>query len=181
MIGEREASVKGGWGFGWTYLMLDGTRRLSSVSWQKRITGSWDHRVEQGGTAAACRGSSARRGSPPCRRQVVCRLYLAGYAVECGLKACVAKLTNLHDFPDKQFAANVFTHDINKLVEFARLRPQLDSDIAANQALRANWGIAKDWSEKARYQQNSEALARSLFQAVIDNANGVLPWIKSHW
>jgi HEPN domain-containing protein len=27
--------------------------------------------------------------------------YLAGYAVECGLKACIAKLTNLNDSPTK--------------------------------------------------------------------------------
>jgi len=25
--------------------------------------------------------------------------YLCGYAVECGLKACIAKLSRLHDFP----------------------------------------------------------------------------------
>jgi HEPN domain-containing protein len=27
--------------------------------------------------------------------------YLAGYAVECGLKACIAKLTRAEDFPIK--------------------------------------------------------------------------------
>jgi hypothetical protein len=31
--------------------------------------------------------------------------YLAGYAVEFALKACIAKLTNQHDFPDKDFDA----------------------------------------------------------------------------
>ena len=36
--------------------------------------------------------------------------YLAGYAVECALKACIAKLTDRHDFPDKNFAAKCFTH-----------------------------------------------------------------------
>lgn len=29
--------------------------------------------------------------------------YLAGYAIECALKACIAKLTAQHDFPDKNF------------------------------------------------------------------------------
>jgi hypothetical protein len=32
--------------------------------------------------------------------------YLAGYAVECALKACIAKLTNLHDFPPKSLSEN---------------------------------------------------------------------------
>ena len=30
--------------------------------------------------------------------------YLAGYAVECALKACVAKQTREHDFPDRKSA-----------------------------------------------------------------------------
>lgn len=30
--------------------------------------------------------------------------YLAGYAIECALKACIAKRTRRHDFPDKEFA-----------------------------------------------------------------------------
>ena len=30
--------------------------------------------------------------------------YLAGYAVECAIKACIAKLTGMHDFPrDRDF------------------------------------------------------------------------------
>ena len=33
--------------------------------------------------------------------------YLAGYAVECALKACIAKRTKKHDFPDKDFAKRV--------------------------------------------------------------------------
>jgi len=27
--------------------------------------------------------------------------YLAGYAIECGLKACIAKTVNQYDFPSK--------------------------------------------------------------------------------
>ena len=42
--------------------------------------------------------------------------YLAGYAVECALKACIAKLTDRHDFPDKNFAAKCFTHKAKELV-----------------------------------------------------------------
>jgi len=38
--------------------------------------------------------------------------YLAGYTVECGLKACVAKLTTPESFPDKELANAVYTHDL---------------------------------------------------------------------
>jgi HEPN domain-containing protein len=33
--------------------------------------------------------------------------YLAGYAVECALKACIAKKTREHDFPAKSLLKNV--------------------------------------------------------------------------
>jgi hypothetical protein len=44
--------------------------------------------------------------------------YLAGYAIECGLKACIAKLTELHDFPDKDFVNKSYTHKIDVLMIF---------------------------------------------------------------
>ena len=55
------------------------------------------------------------------------------------------------------------------------------SDTQANPVLGANWMIAKDWNETARYQQWSEPQARKLFAAVTDLTNGVLPWIMDHW
>ena len=46
--------------------------------------------------------------------------YLAGYSVECALKACIAKQTARYDFPDKSKANDSFVHDLKKLagVEF---------------------------------------------------------------
>ena len=38
--------------------------------------------------------------------------YLAGYAVECGLKACIAKRTREHDYPDKKLVNKSYTHDV---------------------------------------------------------------------
>lgn len=111
--------------------------------------------------------------------------YLAGYAVECGLKACIAKLTNQHDFPDdfphKELAQRCHTHKIEVLVEVAGLALQRKTDVDANPTLGANWLLVKDWDEKARYQPWTEPQARRLFVAVIDATNGVLPWIKGHW
>jgi HEPN domain-containing protein len=107
--------------------------------------------------------------------------YLAGYAVECGLKACIAKLINQHDFPDKEFAQKCYTHKIETLVEVAGLGLQRKSDAASNSALGSNWLIAKDWDEKARYQHWTEPQAREMISAVTDTKSGVLPWIKGHW
>lgn len=107
--------------------------------------------------------------------------YLAGYAVECGLKACIAKLTNQHDFPDKELAQRCFTHKIEVLVEAAGLVLQRKTDVAVNPTMGANWLLVKDWDEKARYQPWTEPQARKLFVAVTDTTNGVLPWIKGNW
>ncbi len=109
--------------------------------------------------------------------------YLSGYAVECALKACIARQTNLHDFPDKILAEKAYTHDLIWLLDLAGLRLPLQqaTTLAANSNLGINWQHVKDWSERARYQQKTEAQARRLYQAVIDPTNGVPQWIKSHW
>jgi HEPN domain-containing protein len=109
--------------------------------------------------------------------------YICGYAVECALKACIARQTNLHDFPDKAVAQKSYTHDLLVLLDLAglKLQLQLDTTRAANPDLGTNWEFVKNWNERARYQQKTEAQARELYQAVTDNANGVLQWIKGHW
>lgn len=38
--------------------------------------------------------------------------YLAGYAVECALKACIARGTQRHEFPDKKTVDASHTHNL---------------------------------------------------------------------
>jgi HEPN domain-containing protein len=110
--------------------------------------------------------------------------YLAGYAVECGLKACVVVYVERNAdvvFREKRYSEDRWTHDIEKLVALAGLKAQRDADIAANTVLRDNWLIVKQWSEIARYESRTQLEAEDLYQAVTDTANGVLPWIRNHW
>ena len=107
--------------------------------------------------------------------------YLAGYAVECALKACIARLTKEYDFPDKDRVLKSYSHDIEALVRVASLTGLSAADTAANPIREGNWKIVKDWDEQARYQRWTEAEARRLFAAVMDPTNGVLPWILGHW
>jgi HEPN domain-containing protein len=58
--------------------------------------------------------------------------YLAGYAVECGLKACFARSVREHDFPDRDRAPRVFTHKLRELVKLARLEAELSAAQEAN-------------------------------------------------
>src|SRR5260370_20629525 len=70
--------------------------------------------------------------------------YLAGYAVECALKACIARRYAEHDWPEKQFVADSHTHNIMALVKLAGLEPERAVDATANVALGANWQVVKD-------------------------------------
>jgi HEPN domain len=108
--------------------------------------------------------------------------YLAGYAVECGLKACIAKLTNQYDFaPKPKFIHDHYSHEIEKLVKTAGLTAQRDADAATDPDLQAKRGVVKDWTEETRYERKTQAQAQRLIATVTDPAHGVLPWIKHRW
>jgi HEPN domain-containing protein len=110
--------------------------------------------------------------------------YVAGYAVECGLKACV--LVRLAAAPEvifetKKFSENCWTHSALELVKLAGLEAVRATDAAANPALLKNWLTVKDWSEKARYQAVSHQKAKKLYAAITDKPNGVMQWIRARW
>ena len=110
--------------------------------------------------------------------------YLAGYAVECGLKACV--LVRIVAEPEvifeiKKFSENCWTHNLLDLVKLAGLEPIRVADIAANRALHKNRQAVKDWNERVRFQTASHHKAKQLYRAITDNTNGVMQWIRVHW
>ena len=108
--------------------------------------------------------------------------YLAGYAVECALKACIAKLTKDHDFPPpRKVVEDCYTHNIETLVKAAGLDIERRDAINNDTDLGENWSIVKDWTEASRYNRQSEEDARKLFEAITNTASGVLPWIKARW
>ena len=109
--------------------------------------------------------------------------YLAGYAVECGLKACIMVHIEASGaiFQDKNYSEKCWTHDLEKLLALANLKPILDVDTAANSALSTNWAAAKDWKETSRYQQKTQAEAQAMYDAVANNPDGVLAWIRIRW
>ena len=108
--------------------------------------------------------------------------YLAGYAVECGLKSCIiAYLMKTDDFPDKRFSEQCWTHDLERLVALAGLGPTLAADLAADAELKENWIIVKGWNESSRYDFASKAEAKGMIEAVADARHGVLSWIKLRW
>lgn len=107
--------------------------------------------------------------------------YLAGYAVECALKSCLAKKTREHDFPDKKLVNDSHTHDLAKLLQLAELKIDLDAAMQGNSAMQSSWDAIQDWSETSRYERRSLQDAVDLLQAIEDQTGGLLPWIKLRW
>ena len=107
--------------------------------------------------------------------------YLCGYAIECGLKAYIAKKTKRYDFPDKKTVIDSYKHDLSSLVGTAGLELKLDKEIEKNSKFEVNWGIVKDWSVVSRYEKHNEKEARDLFSAVSNKKDGVFQWIKKYW
>ena len=107
--------------------------------------------------------------------------YLAGYAVECALKACIAKGVRAEDFPDRKLTNDSYTHDLTLLARTAGVTGLIAAEEKADAVFKENWFTVRDWGETARYAQWSEQVARDLFDAVADPQHGVLTWIRNHW
>ena len=108
--------------------------------------------------------------------------YLAGYAVECALKACVIVHLMVSDrFPERRFSEQCWTHNLDQLLGLAGLEIVFDGDAASDPNLRTNWRTVKDWKETSRYTRSTRNEARLLYDAITDKKHGVLPWIKSRW
>jgi HEPN domain-containing protein len=107
--------------------------------------------------------------------------YLAGYVVECALKACIAKRTKAGDFPDISTVRASYTHDLDDLVRVAGLELERDRLVRENRVFALNWGLVKDWTEASRYSLQGKEQAEALIAAVSQRGPGILSWLRNHW
>ena len=107
--------------------------------------------------------------------------YMSGYIIEYALKACIAKRTQQHQFPDKRTADASHTHRLEDLLRVAQLADVHRAEIRANLIFEANWNLVKDWSEQSRYRKHSREAAEAILSAISDRKHGVLKWIKQYW
>jgi HEPN domain-containing protein len=107
--------------------------------------------------------------------------YLAGDAVELGLKAILARKFVADEIPDRDLVIKIYTHDLKSLVTQAGLDPDLKDRMAVDDRFSANWEIVRSWNERARYVINTDENARALLEAVSHQTSGVFPWIQAHW
>jgi HEPN domain-containing protein len=106
--------------------------------------------------------------------------YLAGYSIECALKACFAKGVKRFDFPDKN-VKTVFTHKLTDLVVLAGLKDELLSATQTNLKFAIGWELVGKWTEESRYSLRTKDDAGAIIEVITRAKNGVLPWIKRRW
>jgi HEPN domain-containing protein len=102
--------------------------------------------------------------------------YLAGYAIELGLKACIAKAFQPDTIPTKAFVNAVHTHDLATLVKLAGLAKELD-DAKQDPLFAARWGLVSKWDEESRYEIRDNIAAVTL----VGCCQEVLTWIRPYW
>ena len=106
--------------------------------------------------------------------------YLAGYAVECALKACFGRKMKKHVIPDKKLIHDIYTHECKELVRLAELGKELDSR-CRDVSFAANWHVVTQWNPEIRYGFADEHASGELLNAITDRKNGVMKWIREHW
>ena len=104
--------------------------------------------------------------------------HAGGLALECALKARIAKLRQAEEFPDKELAQRAWKHDPTELLKVAELSGLLDS---ASGAVQTNWATVKDWKAESRYTHSVNPATVIAFLDALDHpTDGVLPWLRSH-
>lgn len=97
--------------------------------------------------------------------------YLAGYAVECGLKALLTNELDSFRMPQKSEVTKAHTHDVQELAKQCGLMPTSDKSV------RVEWSIVSAWSEGSRYETHLAPRAREMVEA----ADAVLNWLALKW
>ena len=107
--------------------------------------------------------------------------YLLGYAVECALKAIIAKKVKQYDFPDRKLANDSHSHKISELAIVAEISEDLTDKEAHDEEFKSHRKIAKDWSEKVRYDHGLKLdIVHNFFNAVLNEKSGVLTCLKKY-
>jgi hypothetical protein len=107
--------------------------------------------------------------------------YLAGYSIECGLKACIAKQINSHEIPSKSFVNEFYVHDLERLIKLAGIGPDHTDKLNSDSEFKINWSIVQKWTEAARYKEWTEIEANELYNAINNLKGGVLSWLQQYW
>src|SRR5437588_5342891 len=100
--------------------------------------------------------------------------YLTGLALECALKACIARSSEQYDFPELKRVQDSWNHDLTKLLGTAGLNEEYAKKSRNAPQFEANWRTAKDWKVETRYERRSEREANDIYNASIEATHGIM-------
>lgn len=99
-------------------------------------------------------------------------------AVECALKACIAKATQQYEFPDQARTRAVYSHNLDGLLKEAGLLEIMQN---ADPHTKRDWGQISAWRIETRYRLGvSEADATEFVRKIADR-QGILSWLTQYW
>jgi HEPN domain-containing protein len=108
--------------------------------------------------------------------------YMAGYSVECALKACICRRTERDDFPRKD-ARELYSHNLGQLALEIDKVPGIAwaKELDTREQLKRNLAVVRDWREDTRYDFRAEDETLELIAAIEDMPDGVLTCLRKHW
>ena len=107
--------------------------------------------------------------------------YLAGYSVEFALKACISRQILAETIPDRKWINDIYSHQFEKLIGLAGLSSALKDKQETDQVFAANWLTVREWTEGSRYEMIDRYSCGLMIEAIRDEPNGVLTWLRQHW
>jgi hypothetical protein len=114
--------------------------------------------------------------------------YLAGYAIEFGLKSVICKRLGVDIFENDALngqgkaakdAAKAFQiHNIPALVLLSGLHPELEEKKLAEEAFFISWNGVSAWTEQRRYDFGCSPQTANTF---LNRVKEFMQWIEKHW
>ena len=107
--------------------------------------------------------------------------YLAGYAIECALKAVICCQFQRHTLPSKKLVFDSFDHDLEKLLAVAGLKTDHDVTRKNDPIFELNWSIIREWRPESRYRTHTKDAAKDLIEAVGQGPSSFIDWVQTRW
>lgn len=106
--------------------------------------------------------------------------YLYGYAIELGLKACIARNVTAETIPDKVVLTGFLDHHVGRLVGLAGLADAMKL-ARQTEEFDKRWSEISGWSIDARYGAIDAATAAAMADAVEHPNHGAMTWLQRYW
>lgn len=114
--------------------------------------------------------------------------YLAGYAIEFGLKSVICKRLGVDIFENDALngqgkaakdAARAFQiHNIPALILLSGLHPELETKKVAEEEFFISWNVVSAWTEQRRYDCDCNPQTANNF---LKQVKEFMQWIETHW